>query len=335
METKDWQIEIITPHSALDEWDAFVDSSPQGSIFCKSWWLQAVAPNAWQIPVVTNGSQILAGLPLVLSKVRGVLEIQMPYLTQTLGPIMKTITSEKYATRLSTEMNLMEHLIHALPPYRRLTIRCHPTITNWLPFYWAGCSQTTRYTYAIEDLSDLSRLWDGMESNIRGKVRKAEKAGIKIEETSDLTIFFSLVKKTFNRQGLQVPYSLDLVDRLNSACEANHARKIFLARDREGQIHSALFVVYDKNCMYNLMQGGDPELRSSGANLAAMWHSIQFANTVTRRYDFEGSMLRNVEPIFRGMGGVQKATYLIFDDKRDWIFKTFESILNKDKKKSI
>ena len=64
------------------------------------------------------------------------------------------------------------------------------------------------------------------------------------------------------------------------------------------------------------MQGGNTELRDSGANPLAMWHSIQFARAVTSKYDFEGSMLNNVEPFFRSFGAIQTPYFSITRDNR-------------------
>ena len=321
METTHWTVDFLLPTQDHLEWDRFVDHSPQGCIFCKSWWLEAAAPGAWQVVVVRGSQGILAGLPFTTARVRGGLEIRMPQLTQTLGPLFAPPTGDKYTANLSTEMELLKRLVDGLPSFRRASIRCHPNLTNWLPFYWAGFNQTSRFTYSLEDLASLDQVWQGMESTTRGKIRKAEKSGIRIVETLDIDQFLTLNRKTFERQGKGLPYPVELVHRLDRVCATHNARRIYLAQDEQGRTHSALYVVFDQTCMYNLMQGGDPDLRSSGANLLAMWHSIQFASTVTQRYDFEGSMLPNVEPVFRSFGSVQKPYFVLSKDNRGWLAK--------------
>jgi hypothetical protein len=63
--------------------------------------------------------------------------------------------------------------------------------------------------------------------------------------------------------------------------------------------------VWDPESAYYLMAGSDPRLRSSGAINLLTWEAIRFAGQVTRRYDFEGSMLRLVERFIRTFGGRQ------------------------------
>ncbi len=110
---------------------------------------------------------------------------------------------------------------------------------------------------------------------------------------------------TFKRQGKTLPYSRNLVRKLDAACAERACRKIFFAEDPEGKIHAAIYIVWDEYSAYYLMGGGDPELRTSGATSLAMWEAIKFASRVTKSFDFEGSMIESVERFFRGFGATQ------------------------------
>lgn len=298
--------ELLEPSNTLEEWDAFVGSSPQGSIFCRPWWLRAVCSDQFWILVVREHGEIVAGLPLPHHRRRGLRYIGMPQLTQTLGPLLPPPRSPKYHSRLSREMELLDCLISGIPTCAQFDVRCHYAFTNWLPFYWAGYNQTTRYTYVIDELEDLDKVFRAMSSSYRNKIRKARDAGISVSITTDVDILLDLTRMTFSRQGLQLPYPERLVRQLDAACAEAGSRRIFVTRDPPGRIHSALYVIYDEGSLYNLIQGSDPELRHSGANILAMWHSIQFAQEVTQTYDFEGSMLKSVERVFRDFGGRQR-----------------------------
>jgi len=297
---------LLRPGDDFTEWDAFVDVSPQGCIFCRSWWLEAVCGEGFRILTLRKGGRIAGGMPLADSRKGPWAGLSMPALTQTLGPLLTPQAAGGPYSRLSSEMAVLRALVRAIPKADFVFACMHHSVTNWLPFYWAGFAQTTRYTYVLEDLSELDTVFTNIAPSTRNKIRKAEKGGIRVEETDDVDAFLALNKKTFARQGKTLPYSEDLVRRLDAACVANGARRIFLAADEAGTPHSAVYVVYDANCMYNLMQGGDPALRSSGANPLAMWRSIELAHELGVQYDFEGSMLESVEGFFRSFGAVQK-----------------------------
>ena len=64
--------------------------------------------------------------------------------------------------------------------------------------------------------------------------------------------------------------SRSYVRNLFSASLSHQAGKIFLARDKEGRVHAGNLIAWNKHCAYYLMEGGDPELRNSGATSLAM-----------------------------------------------------------------
>ena len=59
---------------------------------------------------------------------------------------------------------LIEEFIRELPADVSFTHRFHENFTNWLPFYWSGFEQTTRYTYLLTKLNPTSSVWDDMRS---------------------------------------------------------------------------------------------------------------------------------------------------------------------------
>ena len=76
----------------------------------------------------------------------------------------------------------------------------HYSVTNWLPFYWHGFSQTTRYTYVIENLDDLDLVWAQFQEKIRTDIRKAQKKVI-VRTDLDIDKFLDINTLTFTRQG--------------------------------------------------------------------------------------------------------------------------------------
>jgi hypothetical protein len=315
---------VVPTHlSETQDWDALVELSPQGTIFTRSWFLDAVCPAGYQLLRVQKGGRTVAGMVLPNPEYhRGSRVIRMPHKIQTLGPLLVQQTCGKYETRLSNEMAWLRELVAQIPPADGLSINCHHSFTNWLPFHWAGFQQTTRYTYLLEDLRDLAAIHNGMSDKTRNIIRKSQKAGIVVEECEDVERFLPLLRLTFSRQGMEMPYSEELLRKLDAACATRNARKMFAARDREGNTHAVLYHIFDNKCMYYSMQGSDPALRSSGAALLAQWHAIQYAAGVTGVYDFEGSMMQNIEHAFRSFGAVQRPYFTIFKQAPDTSFRS-------------
>ena len=284
------------------------------SIFQEPWWLDAVAPAAWSSAEVASGGVVVARMPYTMETRFGLRMLTMPPLTQTLGPWLAP-EEGKYAQRLSREKRLMTKLIEQLPQFDYFAQNFHHSIVNWLPFHWIGFEQTTKYTYTIDDLSDQDRVWAGFQDKARTDIRKAERQ-LAVREGEDIALLAGITAKTFERQGVRLPYSMDVLERLDRACAERNARKMWFAEDGEGRIHAALYLVWDHRCAYYLIGGADSELRTSGASSLLMWHAIRFAATVTERFDFEGSMMEPVERFVRGFGAVQTPYFRITKKSR-------------------
>lgn len=276
-------------------------------LFQESWWLDAVAPGLWAAAEVRKGDELIARMPYVVKKKLGIPVITKPKLTPILGPWIKP-SGAKYANRLRQEKDVIESLLEQLPRHYYCCIPCHPSVTNLLPFYWAGFGLRVQYTYRLNDLSDPDRVWSGFLTNIRGDVRKAEKA-LTVRDDLTLDLFLELNAMTFRRQGMALPYSKDLVRRLDRAAVERGQRRILFAADAHDNVHAAAYLVWDEEATYYLISGAHPDLRHSGATSLLMWHAIQHAATVSRCFDFEGSMIEPVERFFRGFGAVQTPCY--------------------------
>ena len=280
-------------------------------IFSQAWWLDSVAGDDWDVILVEKSALIQASLPFTAHKRLGLTIIDQPALTQNLGPWFRS-SSAKYAKQLSQEKNLLQKLFAKLPDFASYNQNWHPKRINWLPLYWLGYEQTTRYTYRIEDLTNTDAVWSEFEANIRTDIRKAKnKERIRVRNDLSLDDFLRLNEKVFLRQGMALPYTKDFVYRLDAAASANNARRIFIAEDEQGRHHAAVYLVWDESTAYYLMGGGDPELRNSGATSLCMWEAIQFAATVTKSFDFEGSMLEPVERFFRAFGAKQTPYFTV------------------------
>lgn len=296
----------------IDLYRALCDREHSIPLFSQAWWLDATAGlGNWDVALVKKGDEILASLPYALKKRYGFTLLSQPALTQTLGPWLRD-SEGKSAKRLAREKDLMEGLIDQLPAFDRYAQNWSWQISNWLPFYWRGYSQTLRYTYVLPDLTSLDAIWRDAQENIRRDVRKAEnRFGLRVREDLSVDEFIRLNKLTFSRQKMALPYSEEYVKRLDKACVERQARKILIAEDQDGNQHAGVYIVWDKNSAYYLMGGGDPELRNSGATSLCMWEAIKFAAKVTKRFDFEGSMIEPVERFFRAFGAVQAPYFAV------------------------
>lgn len=293
-----------------EKYRKFCEKEKNIPIFSKDWWLDSVCgENNWDVVLFEKGGEVWASLPYQKTK-KAIFEIiTMPKLTQTMGVYIKYPPKQKYYKKLSWEKEVMEILISNLPKVDYFLQNFDHSITNWLPFYWAGFEQTTRYTYIIENIS-IEELEKNFETDIRRRRRKAYEIGIEIIESEDIETFYKLNSMTFQRQGLKIPYSIDFVRKIYIICKENNAVKIYFAK-YENEIIAANFLVYDDNTVYYLIGGINAEKRDLGAMDAIQFESIKFALESGRRFDFEGSMIESIEKYFRSFGAIQTPYFSI------------------------
>jgi hypothetical protein len=277
--------------------------TPAYCLFQEPWWLDAVAGGAWQSLEVVRGTQIAARMPIVSRRSFGFRIIRQPPLTPTLGPWIRPSTGGA-PRRMAEEKDLFNELIDRLPPWDYFEANFHPRITNWLPFYWRGFEQTTKYTYVLTHISDMEKVWGGLQENIRRNIRKARRT---LSVRTDLSVdrLLDLVELTFLRQGRKLPVSRDFMRRIDAACTTRDARRMFFAEDSQSRVHAALYVVMDADYAYYLLGGADPEFRGSGAQSLLLWEAIRFASERRLKFDFEGSIIEPIERVFRAFGALQ------------------------------
>lgn len=297
-------------------------------LFSRDWWLDIVCGETrWDVLLVEEKGEIQAAMPLYLPH-RGM--VSMPDYTQTMGPWFAPEPADaKYATRLGRRQALAARFTEALKAYPHFLQNFHYRITDWLPFYWAGYRQTTRYTYLIDDLSLPSdALWAAMSPQIRRNITKArDKESIQVRKGIPFDDFLHVQTLTFQRQGRRVPGNPDILRTLVDACRQREQGDLWGAYDAAGRIHAAVFLVWQESSAYYLAGGGDPAVRQSGAHSLVLWETIRFAAGRSERFDFEGSMLPGVERFFREFGAVQTPYFTLTKGRLSFARRAWHKLL--------
>jgi hypothetical protein len=284
-------------------------------LFRQPWWLDAVAPDSWQEVAVRADGRTRAHLAFAVTTRHGrLVHLGMPSLTPRLGPWIDP-GEGSHARRLGRERELLDELVEQLPRFDYFSQDCQPSFTNWLPLSWRGFEQTTRYTYAIEDLQDVDAVWRGLLDKTRNSVRRGqERLKVRLDLGADQ--LFDLVQATFDRQGVANPLDRQVVRRIHDRVLERDAGQPLFAVDPMGKVHAALLLVWDSRRAYYLLGGADESLRSSGAMSVLLWEAITLASKTSQAFDFEGSMIQPLERFFRGFGAHQTPYFRISKSSR-------------------
>lgn len=280
-------------------------SPNSNSFFEEDWWLDAAAGSSWDVVEIEEGGQVVARLPFSVKKKFGLRVISQPQLTQTLGPWLLD-TGANYTKRLSREKELYNRLIDGLPKFDVFQQNFHPSITNWLPFYWRGFRETIRYTYVIDLTESDEEILGNFTRQQRAAIKKAAEHVV-VQESEDLDVFLDLNEKTFKAQRMAMPYDREYVARLDETLRQRQSRFILIACDIDtGKAHNGIYIAGDSRRMYLLMSGADPRYKGERAGSLLVWHAIQKAKQLgVATFDFEGSMIEPIESFYRGFGATQ------------------------------
>ncbi len=267
-------------------------------IFSRAWWLDAVAgEQGWDVALVEKDGQVIASMPYCRTRKLGFWLIVHPPFTQTMGPwIRRRHTCQM--KQLSEEKKLMSALIAQLPAFDYFEQRWHYSNTNWLPFYWAGFQQTTRYTYVINDISNPEAVFEQFSEGKRQDLKKAQR-NLTVKFHIPAREFYDHHVRTLGQRNAKILYSRDLFDRIYAEGYKHGAACSLGAYDAQGTLHAAIFVIWDENSAYALINTIDQTLKSSGASTLLLRESIRHVSRLTRKFDFEGSMIPSVESSVR------------------------------------
>lgn len=288
------------------------------SLYDQPWWMDVCAGGGdnWDVLLYEKNGNILGTLPYYVKESHGLRYITVPRRTQHNGVWVKYPPSGKYQKRLALEKEVMtaliEHLEEAAQKKKIVYYQqsFSPSVTNWLPFYWKGYHQTTRYTYLIPAGEGYDQIFSKFDYAVRYDVKRAAPHAI-IEDSDDIDALYRMHCMTMGRQGRSSSYSKEFVAAFDRALAEHNCRKILLAKDAEGNLHSAVYIAFDANWVYYLFSGTDPQYRKSNFQTVLLCRAIQFACDTGRGFDFEGSMVPGIEQFFREFGPIQTPFFSI------------------------
>lgn len=285
-------------------------------IFSQAWWLDAVCgKEQWSVFLLGNGMDIKASLVYKLEETAEGKRVGRIPLTQTNGIWIKYAFDQGIISRQSYEEKIVNAVCDHIESLGLVKYdqQYHYQYTNFLPFFWRYFKETIRYSYVIEDTSDMNKVRAGYSAKLRNMIRKAEKH-LQIEEMTDIEKFYQVNKLSFSRQGKEIPYSFEYFKRIHQACLERNAGKLLCAKDIEGNVHSVAMIVWDQMSVYYLLNGTDPELKSFQGNDLLIDKSIEEAHNLGLKFDFEGSVIKNVNHAFREFGGIPKPYFRIYKE---------------------
>jgi lipid II:glycine glycyltransferase (peptidoglycan interpeptide bridge formation enzyme) len=182
------------------------------------------------------------------------------------------------------------------------------SIVDMQPFIWKNYLVKTKYTYRLALANSEEYLFNNLSSEKRKSIRKAELDQIKIERVTNINSIAGILKNTLIKNN--VKFDPKLFEKILLEFASHDNCIAFAAYNTNNILIAATFCLHDANTCYYLFGGIDEQNKHHGAGVKCMWASILLAKQLKiHTFDFEGSMLIDVEKYFREFGGTLTPYY--------------------------
>ena len=278
-----------------------------GTIFTSIEWLKNFSSNIKIFGIYTRNSELIGGFAIhVESKILTRL-IKNPPLTHY--PLLFVRNEAKKISSFQTYnkqvMRTLSSFLKNTFPKDIVYVSFHYQFIDFQPFIWNGYRVIPRYTYLIDLSKSVENLKKQMSSERKNDINKAIRDELRVKLICDLKekeVALSLIKDTFTRQGKKINFLPIKQIIFNFLSEKNGFG--FVTYNPDGIPLSASICVHDKKSAYYILGGYNSNEKHHGAGALSLWHCILEAKKRNLSFfDFEGSMIPNVEKYFRGFGG--------------------------------
>ncbi len=283
-------------------------ASKHGGLFNQQQWLNIYESGLEVIGIYNPNHELIGAFNVFHQKSNGLKLLRIPpympynalFFNNPALTLANKITFEKEVHRLIAN--------HLKAQKNAITLSAFPpNYTDMQVYVWEQFKVIPNYTYQLALTTNT--LFDNFTSEKRKSIRRAEKDALQIVATSDYQLIQSLVEKTFSRK--QKTVSATMLQKILNQY-ANASNSFAFVAYQNNQPSACTFCIYHGQTAYYLLGGYDDKNKHHGAGASCMYQSILKAQKLgLSTFDFEGSMLPEVEKYFREFGGQLVPYYTI------------------------
>jgi len=273
------------------------------SVYLSEAWLSLYDDGLQCYGIYNKGEQLIGGFIIYLEKKVNILNF---YRNPTYSPTTnlffqnKAQNKSKLLSENKKVLTLFSNFIQNLKA-DILSVSLPYTYTDTQVFFWDNYKVIPNYTYLINLNQDIVTIENNFSTERRNDIKKAIKDNVSVEISQDFKLIKSLVENTFNRK--KKTLDSQFLDKILFEF-ANQDNSYAYISFQNNKAIACSFCIYDKEKVYYILGGYDKDYKHQGAGALAVSSAIKHAkNMGIKTFDFEGSMLPEVERYFRGFGG--------------------------------
>lgn len=198
----------------------------------------------------------------------------------------------------------MELLLEQQESVRYAHIALSIDARDALPFYWQGFSLRVRYNYLLSLSNKEKGFEDRVNRLVRRKVNESKKEQCTVSFDLSLDSILPLLKSFYKEKGIH-PLFFYTLQRCAEAAISQGKGMIAALFSSTGDLLAVYFIALSGGVGYSMATATIGDI--SYANTALLYEIlIELRSRGCHSFDFEGTMLQGVEPVFRSLGGEQQ-----------------------------
>lgn len=287
---------ILEECSSFEEWDEFVEESPQGSVFNKTAFITSVGAQC--VPYfVKKGHEVVGGVSVALSQEGGLLQ-ELPFAHYQNSILFRKTANQTHNKVITEHFSISELIINELvSTYRGYHAINSHKFSDLRPFLWYNYHNRDKGVFdnkllytAILDLHNKqsNTLVENLRTLRRRELRK--EGDFRFEESTDLELLDRMHYETFSRQGIERSnVESGFIKELTSGA-INHGFGKMTVGYVDGQPASAVLILNDTKRSYYLIGANYTEFRNTGIGTKLLFSKIlETRDMGLREFDFVGA----------------------------------------------
>lgn len=266
-------------------------------------WKEKVHGDALKIyGIFEDDGQMLGAFHLYHDRKMGSSFIKTPHYIPHIGLVYGN-RAQNEANHLSFNKKVIEQICGFLEglSYGVVSIAMPPEVTDMQPFIWKKFKVVPNYTYRMNLSLSIEEIEKRFSPEHRNSIKKAVKGGVEVKSCTDYHVVKKMILHTLEQKKEKV--NEKNIDSILFDIAGPENSFAFTA-GMNNEVIAATFCLYDNNYCYYLLGGYKHDAKQHGAGALCVYNSILKAKTLgIPVFDFEGSMIKEVEHYFRSFGG--------------------------------
>jgi len=300
------------------EWDNLVLSSPQGSIFLESGYIDIILRKGWGGVVVHDTEdKLLAIMPLNIKSKLGIQYALQPVFTKFWGIAFAARDFKNTQSKYSWEKKIVTAIANCIPKnLQAFEYNFHPAFDYPMPFYWKNYEIEARYTYLL-NCAGLSadEIFNGYSPGLKGSIRTGNKNNLTIINDTSIDSLIQILSQSVESRKIIVDpkYFGTLRGIFDYGKKTGKSFSLTAVTDQGLPIASSIYIK-DNKAIYALAHNMLYEHSHLDALSLLVHHAILYCSGSGLSFDFLGSMIEPIEA-FNRRYGAKPVPYLSISKK--------------------